>query len=425
MSNTFQGIRLSGFGGEPVEEPAEATPTPAPVEAPVATRPPPKPSGMSPTSGGRRIRDRDIPNPLMEDDNPMLDDDEEERPPLRTVRKPPEKVVAPPPAAAKKAAPASKKTPARVRREIPKSAAESGEERAAERSKHLVRASRYRPTEGDRKIFEFLGAGRYATSKHFALLNGWTERRAKTRAEFLFDHGYLEKRRIVGASSLYYLSTLGVAQLEVESRLVEKDFGAQLIEHTLQVNRIMAAMLSGAAWENNPDRPLKPVPMDLILSEPALQSAMRQEHFLVSQSVPEDARGYHMLRDAKVNRLRRFTANGGHSAPESEWGNEWMFALYGGAGRDYHLPDLVFRAPRASDGTPRATAIEVELSVKKKNDYFKIFDAYKREFQRDGVYGRVLWICKTPRIETVLRSVSESVGIPPQRIGFLQAWKTL
>lgn len=201
----------------------------------------------------------EVDNPLLEDDSEevderhadqladLLEDDETWEPAV-------------PKQVAKKASDTSGSKQEGSRRRIRRSTASTGEERAAERERQRVRASRFVVREADVEFFKFLGEVRYATSKHYSILAGDAERASKSRVEKLYDHGYLEKWRVLDelteqgrrtalSSSVYYLSSRALQYLDVEPVSVPKRDGAFILRHTLEVNRIHASLLAGIPCE--------------------------------------------------------------------------------------------------------------------------------------------------------------------------------
>lgn len=91
-------------------------------------------------------------------------------------------------------------------------------------------------------------------------------------------------------------------------------------------------------------------------------------------------------------------------APELNLGAGALFIIYRDlSGTGEHVPDLVAARPRATDGTPRHVAIEVELTPKGSAEYRAIHRAYSRY---GDMYERVTWFTHRSDIANLLRSVN-------------------
>lgn len=273
-----------------------------------------------------------------------------------------------------------------------------GEERVIHR-----RASRFRLTEDDLRIFDFLETARYAPYAQFASLLACTENAARNRANRLVKFGYLERRREPRFPTLYFLSARGRDEVGSDHGLVNRDFGAGLIAHTLRVNELLIKVL------NTPNAPM-------LISERELQHAVFVESYL-RDGDSNQQHAWTSMRFEKQRAVRNFRE--GKSGPrEFEPDSEWMWAIFEGVEQDYHFPDLVIATSRRGDGAPTAQAVEVELSRKKPREVMRVLRCYKREFETGGVYGKVVWFAGSPAVARLILRCAQAptVDFPKDRL---------
>ena len=96
-------------------------------------------------------------------------------------------------------------------------------------------------------------------------------------------------------------------------------------------------------------------------------------------------------------------------SPEFSIGNEFMWVLFPTSQLtlSYHVPDLVIRRERGSNGEPRSIAVEMERHEKDSSRYDKTMLAYKLD---EYLYEQVVWITPNTRVARALERSAKNVG---------------
>lgn len=263
----------------------------------------------------------------------------------------------------------------------------------------------------------FLALFRYAKHTHLATLFGEAARTSKDRLYRLQANGLVDSRKIYAGTSIWFLTEAGLLVSGYDVRkITDSRLTYSMFPHQFTVNHVAAGLWGGTLNVLYlPDFPSKnrtnlkdqPVLGERLTSElEILSSFAKMKLFEDSSSFRPKLMG---LMDSEFKKWAdsdRTTT----PSPEMIYGNEWMYTLFPPlpVGIAYHVPDLVVRRHRASNGAPRSLAVEIEISNKNEKSYRKTLQAYAADKR---IFAQVIWVCKTMGTAKKLERVGRDLGL--------------
>ena len=307
----------------------------------------------------------------------------------------------------------------------------SGKESAGERRERLrlhgqglrgrrvfERGSRLRFSGRDREVLRFLAMFRYATDSQLSRMFSVVPRTMLNRLLKLRKQGLVIDRKMYGARPIWFLTEAGLLLSGLDlPRVTESKLTFSMFPHQFTVNHV-AANLWGA---NVNVLGLKDFPAknrvdgqgvvtfgEELVSELEIQSSFGKIKMFDKAEVYRPG-----LLKSIANEFQVWEESGGVSfgpSPEMVLGNEYMWALMPPTivGLAYHVPDLVVKRERATDGSPRSIAVEVEINNKPTHNYEKTLRAYRDDMR---LYEKVVWVCKNIGPARKLENIAKEIGL--------------
>lgn len=297
-----------------------------------------------------------------------------------------------------------------------------------ERSKHIARVAAGRkgmargkaPRFGqkEREVLEFLAMFRYATDHQLARMFSEAPGTAYNRLKRLRQQGLVIDKKIYGNRPIWFLTDAGLIISGYDlPRITESKLTFSMFPHQFTVNNT-AANLWGANIDvlGLPDYPSKfryDSKGELTFGENLVSELEIQSSFGKVKSFEKAD----VFRPALLSNIdREFTkwknAGGPESgpSPEMHYGNEYMWSLMPpyNIHLAYHVPDLVVKRDRNSDGSPNSIAVEIEISNKAADSYEKTLLAYKADKR---LYSKVIWVCKSAGPAGKLERIAKDIGL--------------
>lgn len=282
----------------------------------------------------------------------------------------------------------------------------------------LKRGSKFRFSEMDREVLQFLAKFRYVKDEHLAIAFHRASSTMYSRLKKLRGQGLVLDKRVYGSRPVWFLTEAGMLLSGYDlPRVTEGKMSTMMFPHQFTVNHV-AANLWGADvnvlnLENFPERNRRDskgvdVFGERVVGEVEIQSSFgRMKMFDKAEVfVPE--------LKANVDRaFEKWEKSGGVSfgeSPEFQIGHEYMWALLPPASlrKAYHVPDLVVKRSRNSDGSPESIAVEVEINNKDTESYEKVLRAYRAD---DRIFKKVIWVCKSVGPARKLEKVAKNIGL--------------
>lgn len=281
----------------------------------------------------------------------------------------------------------------------------------------LKAGSRLSFTARDSEILTFLAMFKYANASQLARMFSCSADSVRRNLRRMESSGLVVREKVVNTSSLWFLTDAGMLLSGIDlPRTTRGKVNWAMFPHQFTVNHV-AANLWGANLNvlNLDDFPSKnkidikgrKVYGEELISELAIQSSFGKF------KIGSRADVYKPLLMSKVfSEFDEWKNSGGvsfGSSPEFFDGNEWMWVLLDtGSDLNYHVPDLVVKRERSSDGKPRSIAVEVELMNKDWDSYMRTLIAYQSDTR---VYEKVIWVCKNLGTAEKLEKVAKTIGL--------------
>lgn len=297
-----------------------------------------------------------------------------------------------------------------------------------ERSKHITRVAAGRkgmergksPRFGqkEREVLEFLAMFRYATDQQLARMFSESTGTAYNRLKRLRQQGLVIDKKIYGNRPIWFLTDAGLIISGYDlPRITESKLTFSMFPHQFTVNNT-AANLWGANIDvlGLPDYPSK----NRLNSKSELSFGENLVSELEIQSSFGKVKSFEkadVFRPALLSNIDREFAKwknaGGPesgSSPEMHYGNEYMWSLMPpyNIHLAYHVPDLVIKRDRNTDGSPNSIAVEIEISNKAADSYEKTLLAYKADKR---LYSKVIWVCKSAGPAGKLERIAKDIGL--------------
>ncbi|SHG13367.1 hypothetical protein SAMN05443575_1464 [Jatrophihabitans endophyticus] len=296
--------------------------------------------------------------------------------------------------------------------------ASGGERRKGQHRPGLKRAPRFRLTDEDSWVIEFLAAARYGTASTVSFFLGKERRTVERRLSKLTERGYLFKRSGSSAGALFSPTEFGLEEVDIPARMEQEDFSLRAVSHTLAAANVLALLLSGTArpsWAKLLTLPDFPV-HEHFLTEKELRRQVNLRQASINTRRDSKAPPWRWdtgeLYHERDKRLTKWAAGQEAHGAKQEVEQPWTFLIlrhqdlgeYG-----YHLPDLMLTYPRFSTThEARAVAVEVELHAVNEDKLHNAMRAYAEEFGKGAAssYGSVVWLCRN---EKVAKAVAAAV----------------
>jgi len=282
----------------------------------------------------------------------------------------------------------------------------------------LERGTRFRFGWKEREVLEFLAMFRYATAKHLSRMFSEAESTMYKRLKKLRLQGLVIDKKLYGARPIWFLTEAGLVVSGFDlPRVIESKLTFSMFPHQFTVNNT-AANLWGANVDvlhldnfperNREDEKGNPRFGEKLVSELEIQSSFGKLKMFDKSDV---------YRPQIIGLIEREFAAweeaGGVEfgpSPEQVYGNEYMWALMPpyNVKLAYHVPDLVVKRPRNSDGTPNSIAVEIEINNKPSASYEKTLRAYLLDSR---LYSKVIWVCKNVGPARKLEKIGKDLGM--------------
>lgn len=285
---------------------------------------------------------------------------------------------------------------------------------------------KYRTTVGDTAMLEFLVKFKFANTRILRWISDEQQGRTWRKLDRLRENGLVESQTLIGIPDLWGATPAGVAisgySLEPGLRpmpkmiTVSSTMGVNYLASCLWFNSVNVLNLNEfpahnriiALQNDGRDR----VRGEMLVSELEIRSSLGKE--INPQSTTMKTLGDERLYDvisANVRKEFESWENSGRAgdSPEFLLGNEYMWVLYPTSQLtlSYHVPDLVIKRERGSNGEPKSIAVELERYEKSADRYDKIMLAYKLD---KYLYEKVVWVTPNTRVARALDTAAESVG---------------
>lgn len=285
---------------------------------------------------------------------------------------------------------------------------------------------KYRTTVGDTAMLEFLVKFKFANTRILRWISDEQQGRTWRKLDRLRENGLVESQTLIGIPDLWGATPAGVAisgySLEPGLRpmpkmiTVSSTMGVNYLASCLWFNSVNVLNLNEfpahnriiALQNDGRDR----VRGEMLVSELEIRSSLGKE--INPQSTTMKTLGDERLYDVISTNVRKeFESweNSGRAgdSPEFLLGNEYMWVLYPTSQLtlSYHVPDLVIKRERGSNGEPKSIAVELERYEKSADRYDKIMLAYKLD---KYLYEKVVWVTPNTRVARALDTAAESVG---------------
>lgn len=285
---------------------------------------------------------------------------------------------------------------------------------------------KYRTTVGDTAMLEFLVKFKFANTRILRWISDEQQGRTWRKLDRLRENGLVESQTLIGIPDLWGATPAGVAisgySLEPGLRpmpkmiTVSSTMGVNYLASCLWFNSVNVLNLNEfpahnriiALQNDGRDR----VRGEMLVSELEIRSSLGKE--INPQSTTMKTLGDERLYDvisANVRKEFESWENSGRAgdSPEFLLGNEYMWVLYPTSQLtlSYHVPDLVIKRERGSNGEPKSIAVELERYEKSADKYDKIMLAYKLD---KYLYEKVVWVTPNTRVARALDTAAESVG---------------
>ncbi len=267
------------------------------------------------------------------------------------------------------------------------------------------------------EMLSFLALFRYATHSHLARMFGESQRTTLDRLYRMQANGLVDSRKIYAQHAIWFLTEPGLIVSGYDVRKVtDSRLTYSMFPHQFTVNHVAANLWGGKLNVLNlPDFPSKnrvnmkgvPIQGEQLTSElEILSSFAKMKLFEDSASFRPKLMNIMDVEFKKWADADRTQV----PSPELIYGNEWMFTLFPplSVGIAYHVPDLVVKRPRGTDGAPRSIAIEIEIKNKPIGAYQKTLQAYAADKR---IFEKVIWVCKTIGPAKKLEKIAKELGI--------------
>lgn len=264
----------------------------------------------------------------------------------------------------------------------------------------------------------FLALFRYATHSHIARMFGEKPLTTVRRLRKMRDAGLVASKKLYSQHAIWFLTEPGVIVSGYDVKhITEAKLTPSMFPHQFTVNHVAANLMGGQLNVLNlPDFPTAnrlnikghKIMGEQLTSELEILSSFAKIKLFEQSSTFRPK--LLAMRDGEFQRWTDTPNNQSVPTPEMVFGNEWMFTLFPplAVGVAYHVPDLVVKRQRASDGTPRSIAVEVEINNKPLASYEKTLRAYADD---KLIFGQVIWVCKTVGPAKKLEKVGRDLGI--------------
>lgn len=282
----------------------------------------------------------------------------------------------------------------------------------------LKRGSKSRVTLKDLEVLQFLALFRYAKVNHVAQVLSVGESAALARLRRLRDRGLVLSKDVIGVKAIWFVSKVGMLLSGYDLPLItDSNLTFSMFPHQFAVNHVAANLwgagvnvldLSDFPVKNKVDVNGKPVFGELLTSEVEIQSSLgKLKSFYKSDTYLPT------IKRMMDEEFREWTQAGGVDSgvsPEMLVGNEYMWALYPpyNVKLAYHVPDLVVKRDRASDGSPQSIAVEIERKRASVDSYARTLLAYKFD---NRIFKNVIWVCQNKSSAGRIREAAERVGL--------------
>lgn len=267
------------------------------------------------------------------------------------------------------------------------------------------------------EMLSFLALFRYATHSHISRIFGESPRTTLDRLYRMQANGLVESRKIYAQHAIWFLTEPGIIVSGYDvRRITDSRLTYSMFPHQFTVNHVAANLwggklnvlgLSDFPSKNRVNLKGEPIVGEQLTSElEVLSSFAKMKLFEDSAAFRPKLMG---IMDSEFKKW----ADSDRSevpSPEMIYGNEWMFTLFPplSVGIAYHVPDLVVKRSRASDGSPRSIAVEIEINNKPIGSYYKSLQSYADDKR---VFDKVVWVCKTIGPAKKLEKIGRELGI--------------
>lgn len=279
--------------------------------------------------------------------------------------------------------------------------------------------SRERFTLKDREVLRFIGIFKYANARHLARLHNVREDSVLRRLNVLRKRGLVEKKELYGAKPLWFLTEAGVIASGVSvPRVGESGVNYSMLPHAFVVNHVAGNLWGGGVnvlkLEDFPSKNRVDEFGELRLGESLVSEFEIQSSFASAKGANHRAA---VWRDAVLGAMntefKRWKNAGGVDfgpSPELVLGNEYMWTLFPPISLKlaYHVPDLVVKRGRNSDGSPGSIAVEIELANKPAASYERALSAYKYD---RVIFDKVVWVVKSRGAASKLQEAADRLGM--------------
>ncbi len=267
------------------------------------------------------------------------------------------------------------------------------------------------------EMLSFLALFRYATHSHISRIFGESPRTTLDRLYRMQANGLVESRKIYAQHAIWFLTEPGIIVSGYDvRRITDSRLTYSMFPHQFTVNHVAANLwggklnvlgLSDFPSKNRVNLKGEPIVGEQLTSElEVLSSFAKMKLFEDSAAFRPKLMG---IMDTEFKKW----ADSDRSkvpSPEMIYGNEWMFTMFPplSVGIAYHVPDLVVKRSRASDGSPRSIAVEIEINNKPIGSYYKSLQAYADDKK---IFDKVVWVCKTIGPAKKLEKIGRELGI--------------
>ena len=285
---------------------------------------------------------------------------------------------------------------------------------------------KYRTTVGDTAMLEFLVKFKFANTRILRWISDEQQGRTWRKLDRLRENGLVESQTLIGIPDLWGATPAGVAisgySLEPGLRpmpkmiTVSSTMGVNYLAACLWFNSVNVLNLNEfpahnriiALQDDGRDR----VQGEMLVSELEIRSSLGKEINPQSTTMKTlgDERLYDVISATVRKEFESWESYGkAGDSPEFLLGNEYMWVLYPTSQLtlSYHVPDLVVKRERGSNGEPKSIAVELERYEKSTNRYDQIMLAYKLD---KYLYEKVVWVTPNIRVARALDTAAKSVG---------------
>ena len=293
-------------------------------------------------------------------------------------------------------------------------------------SEKYFKGRRYRTTVGDAAMLEFLVKFKFANTRILRWISNEPQGRTWRKLNRLRGNGLVESKALIGIPDLWAATPAGVAISGYDFKpglrpmpkmiTVSSSMGINYIAACLWFNTVNVLNLDDfpannriiSVQEDGNDRARG----EMLVSELEIRSSLGKEINPSSTTMQTlgDERLYDVISSNVRSEFEKWVEGGriGES-PEFSIGNEFMWVLFPTSQLtlSYHVPDLVIRRERGSNGEPRSIAVEMERHEKDSSRYDKTMLAYKLD---EYLYEQVVWITPNTRVARALERSAKNVG---------------